>query len=51
MAKDNRSSYKILAIGEKATIALTRPFPDILYGSISQITAPINFPTAASVVH
>jgi hypothetical protein len=31
----NRSAYKILAIGEKGTSALVRPFPDVLIGSLS----------------
>ncbi|EGR32156.1 ATP synthase gamma subunit, putative [Ichthyophthirius multifiliis] len=47
----NRSSYGIFSIGEKGTIGLTRPFPDLLLQAITGIAIPINFPTAASIAH
>lgn len=47
----NREAYKIFTIGEKSTVALVRPFPDLLVYSINQILTPINFPTACSVGH
>jgi len=33
--KDNRGAYKLFTLGEKGTLALQRPFPDILHASIS----------------
>jgi F-type H+-transporting ATPase subunit gamma len=49
--KENRGNYKLAVIGDKGTLALTRPFPDLIYASINQITTPINFATAGSISH
>jgi len=45
----NRANYGIFPIGEKGTSALTRPFPDLLKQSISDISVPINYPTVTSI--
>lgn len=49
--KDNRGAYKLVVIGDKGTLALVRPFPEIFHASINQIATPINFPTASSLAH
>ena len=47
-----RSKAQIFSIGEKGTAGLTRPFPDLLKTSISQIGTPYNYPTVmAMAVH
>jgi F-type H+-transporting ATPase subunit gamma len=45
----NRNDYGIMAIGEKGTAALLRPFPDLVRCSISDITLPVNYPTISSM--
>lgn len=45
----NRSDFGILPIGEKGTVGLIRPFPDMLKYSISDITLPVNYPTITSI--
>lgn len=49
MVKADRNAYKIFVIGDKGSIALSRPFPDILERAITNITTPLNFPTAAAI--
>lgn len=49
IAGKKREKYTIFAIGEKGTLALIRPFPDILYRSITNILTPISFTTAAAI--
>ena len=44
-----RGKCKIFSIGDKGTSGLTRPFPDILRYSISQIGTPYNYPTVMSM--
>jgi F-type H+-transporting ATPase subunit gamma len=39
----NRSKVRILPIGEKGSMAMTRPFPDLIKFSISDIPSPRNF--------
>jgi F-type H+-transporting ATPase subunit gamma len=46
---NNRGEYGIICIGEKGTAALSRAFPDIFKNSISDITSPMNYPTASSI--
>ena len=47
-----RSKTAIFSIGEKGSGGLTRPFPDLLKTSISQIGTPYNYPTVmAMAVH
>lgn len=47
----NRNAYKIFSIGEKGTMALIRPCPDLLVQSASELPSPMNFATAASLAH
>jgi ATP synthase, F1 gamma subunit len=49
LAGKRREKYTIFPIGEKGTLALMRPFPDILYKSITNILTPISFTTAAAI--
>ena len=49
IATKKREKYAIFAIGEKGTLALTRPFPDLLYKSITNIMTPVSFTTAAAI--
>lgn len=41
----NRSKIRILPIGEKGSIAMIRPFPDLIKNTISDIGSPCNYPT------
>lgn len=45
----NRSKIRILPIGEKGSIAMIRPFPDMIKASISDISTPNNYPTAMAL--
>lgn len=48
----NRSRYQIFSIGDKGSVGLVRPFPDLLKTSISRIGTPYNYPTVmAMAVH
>jgi F-type H+-transporting ATPase subunit gamma len=49
MAGKKREKYAIFAIGEKGTLALTRPFPDLLYKSITNILTPVSYATASAI--
>jgi F-type H+-transporting ATPase subunit gamma len=41
----NRSKIRIFPIGEKGSIAMIRPFPDMIKCSVSEISSPNNYPT------
>ena len=45
----NRSKIRILPVGEKGSVAMTRPFPDLIKISISEIVTPYNYPTAMAL--
>lgn len=49
LATKRREKYSIFAIGEKGTLALMRPFPDLLYKSITNILTPANYTTASAI--
>ena len=49
MVKTDRNAYKVFVIGDKGSVALSRPLPDILEHAITHITTPLNFPTAAAI--
>ena len=34
-----------MVVGDKGSVALARPLPDLMDSAITQITNPINFPT------
>jgi F-type H+-transporting ATPase subunit gamma len=44
----NRAKIRIMPIGEKGSIGMIRPFPDMIKMSISEITVPNNYPTIMS---
>lgn len=48
---EDRSSYRIMTIGDKGNAGLIRPYPDILDASITAIAVPFNFPTAGAIAH
>lgn len=45
----NRNKVKILSVGDKGTVAMVRPFPDLLQASVSQVLMPLNYPTAMAI--
>ena len=48
----NRSKVQIFSIGDKGSVGMVRPFPDMLKYSISQIGTPYNYPVVmAMAVH
>lgn len=49
IVKADRSAYKIFVIGDKGSIALSRPFPDIMDSAVTNVTTPMNFPTASAI--
>jgi len=49
---ENRSKCAIFSIGDKGSVGLCRPFPDLLKTSISQVGTPYNYPSVmAMAVH
>ena len=51
-AAPNRSKLQMFSVGERGCSGLTRPFPDLLKFSISQVGTPYNYPTVmAMAVH
>jgi F-type H+-transporting ATPase subunit gamma len=49
MVKENRSAYKVFVVGDKGSIALSRPLPDVMEYAITNVGTPLNFPTAAAI--
>lgn len=49
MVKADRNAYKVFVIGDKGSVALSRPLPDLMDHAITNITTPLNFPTAAAI--
>lgn len=49
LVRADRSAYKIFVVGDKGSIALSRNFPDIMERAITNVTTPMNFPTAAAI--
>jgi hypothetical protein len=45
MVKQDRSAYKIFAVGDKGTSALIRTMGDLLENAITHVSTPLNFPT------
>lgn len=43
IAKEDRSKFSIVSIGEKGAQALARPYPDLLKESINELYQPANF--------
>lgn len=49
MVKADRSAFKVFVIGDKGSIALSRPLPDIMEHAVTHMTTPMNFPTAGAI--
>lgn len=49
MVKANRSAYKVFVVGDKGSIALSRPMPDLMEFAVTNISTPLNFPTGILV--
>lgn len=47
----NRSGYKLFVIGEKGSLGLLRPFPELVHATASEFSVPITFPSAAALAH
>lgn len=45
----NRSKIRIMPVGEKGSMAMIRPFPDMIKMSISDIGSPCNYPTIMAI--
>lgn len=45
----NRSRVRIMPIGEKGSIAMIRPFPELIKASISEIPSPNNFSNVIAI--
>jgi F-type H+-transporting ATPase subunit gamma len=45
----NRSKMRIMPVGEKGSIAMTRPFPDLIRMSMSDLGSPCNYPTIMAI--
>ena len=48
MAKAERSAYKLFVVGDKGSVALSRPLADLLESAVTHIAPPVNFPTGTS---
>mgnify|MGYP001037268011 CR=1 FL=1 len=51
MAHKRRDRFVIFPVGEKGTLGLLRPFPDILHKAITNLQTPVSYATAASIAH
>lgn len=51
MVKEDRGAYKIFVVGDKGSLALSRPMPDLIENAITNLITPMNFPTAASIAN
>jgi len=49
MKEKNRSRVKIMPVGEKGSIAMIRPFPDLIKNTVSDIPSPCNYPTMMAI--
>ena len=45
MVKADRNAYKLFVVGDKGSVALSRPMADVMDSAITNIETPINFPT------
>jgi len=45
----NRTKLRIMPVGEKGSIAMIRPFPDLIRNSVSDIGSPCNYPTIMAI--
>merc|ERR1712086_248683 len=47
--ENNRNKVKIMSAGDKSASGLARPFPDCMKLNISDVQAPINYPTVMAI--
>lgn len=45
----NRNKIRILPIGEKGSVAMIRPFPDLISQTFSEMPTPCNYPTVMAI--
>ena len=45
MVKADKNAYKLMVLGDKGSVALSRPMADILEKAITHVSTPMNFPT------
>lgn len=48
MVKADRNAYKIFVVGDKGSVALSRPMADVMESAITHTNTPMNFPTGTS---
>ncbi|CAG9328215.1 unnamed protein product [Blepharisma stoltei] len=46
-----RDKFAIFSVGDKGTLALIRPYPDLLYKSITNVLTPVSFATASAIAY
>jgi F-type H+-transporting ATPase subunit gamma len=49
IAETGRSKKTIFSIGDKGTVGMQRPFPDLLKVGISEVQTPYNYPTVMAI--
>lgn len=49
LVKADRGAYKVFIVGDKGSVALARPLPDLIDHAVTNITNPMNFPTATAI--
>lgn len=48
MVKEDRNAYKIFVVGDKGSVALSRPMADLLDSAVTNVSTPLNFPTGTA---
>ena len=51
MVQPDRAAYKVFVVGDKGSVALARPLPDVMEFAVTNVTNPMNFPTAAAIAN
>ena len=51
MVKNDRASFKIFCVGDKGSVALSRPMPDLMEFAITHPITPLNFPTGIYFIY
>eukprot|EP00340_Litonotus_pictus_P002929 CAMPEP_0170513606 /NCGR_PEP_ID=MMETSP0209-20121228/126_1 /TAXON_ID=665100 ORGANISM="Litonotus pictus, Strain P1" /NCGR_SAMPLE_ID=MMETSP0209 /ASSEMBLY_ACC=CAM_ASM_000301 /LENGTH=248 /DNA_ID=CAMNT_0010797359 /DNA_START=152 /DNA_END=898 /DNA_ORIENTATION=+ len=47
----NRSQCGLYVVGDKGSVALSRPFADVLKKGVHELATPMNYSTAAAIAH
>ena len=45
----DKANMRMFPIGDKGTAAAARPFPEMLVGGCTNVTSPLNYPTAMAL--